>query len=101
MKSRLRILPDGREICRGYQWEKRKRELRERAEGYCEAGAIMVDESTGVMFEPVLNGHGPHWIGEKGETHHVIKRSKQRDDRLKNLRWICHWAHIQIHGRVF
>lgn len=98
MKSRLRILPDGREITSGYQWEKRKKELRERAGGWCEAG----EEFPLLLHEaPLIEGHPNHFIGDDGDPHHVIKRSKARDDRLQNLRWICHAAHQEIHGRVF
>jgi hypothetical protein len=85
-KSRIRILPDQREICTGYQWEKRKRELRERAVGFCEAGQI-------------IPGHESHFIGSFGDAHHIVKRSKARDDRLQNLLWICRAAHIEIDNR--
>ena len=87
MRSRIRVLPDGREKCTGYQWTKRVRELKKRAEGFCEAEAI-------------LDGHPRHYIGDEGDPHHVIKRSKARNDSLKNLLWICRAAHIEIHEKM-
>ena len=84
MKSSLRVLPDGREIAKGYQWTKRVQELKARAGGYCEAEAI-------------LDGHARHFIGDQGDPHHICKRSVERDDRLRNLLWICRSAHLRIH----
>lgn len=88
MKSGIRIQPDGRERCTGYQWEKRVRELKARAQGWCEAGDL-------------IPGHPRHFIGDDGDSHHKLKRSLDRDDRLSNLFWICHSAHIKLHGRIF
>ena len=88
MKSGIRIQPDGREKCTGYQWQKRVRELKARCFCWCEAGEI-------------LPGHASHFLGDTGEPHHIVKRSIARDDRLVNLLYICHSAHIQLHGRVF
>ena len=85
-KSRIRILPEGREICRGYQWEKRKRELRERANGMCEGWTVEAS-------------HASHYIGNFGDAHHKIPRSKGRDDRLSNLAYICRDLHMAIDPR--
>jgi len=88
VKSGIRIQPDGRERCTGYQWKKRVRELKARAQGWCEAEAL-------------IPGHARHFIGEDGDPHHKNLRSLSRDDRLTNLYWICHEAHMQLHGRYF
>jgi hypothetical protein len=85
-KSSLRVLPDGREIAKGYQWTKRVKELRKRAGGCCEAWRI-------------LPGHASHFIGANGDPHHIVKRSISRDDRLENLLWICRQAHWEIHQK--
>jgi hypothetical protein len=95
MKSGIRIQPDGREKCTGYQWTKRVRELKARAEGFCEAGQDLEGA------DALIPGHLHHFIGDDGDPHHIVKRSKSRDDRLSNLLWVCHWAHIQLHGRYF
>ena len=90
MRSRIRVLPDGREICKGYQWEKRKREVKERSGGFCEAHVILGHEK-----------HQTHFIGiHEGDIHHIVKRSKARDDRAENLLWICRSAHIEIHEKM-
>jgi hypothetical protein len=80
MKSSIRVLPDGREICKGYQWCKRVVQLRARSEGYCEGGLM-------------LPGHKAHYIGDEGDPQHITKRSKARDDRLTNLLWVCRSSH--------
>ena len=85
-KSRLRILPDGREIASGYQWEKRKKEVRERARYWCQGHEI-------------VEGHPSHWLGEFGDVHHLIPRSKGRDDRAENLVYICRFLHSEIDKR--
>jgi len=90
MKSRIRILPDQREICTGYQWEKRKRELRERAGGICEAF---------LLPEEIFNVHPVHVLEEIGDAHHLRPRSKGRDDRLENLALICREVHILLDNR--
>jgi 5-methylcytosine-specific restriction endonuclease McrA len=84
-KSRIRIFPDGREKCTGYQWEKRKKEVRERADGICEG--IFVDAK-----------HPVHELIQ-GDVHHLIPRSKGRDDRLSNLVYICRDLHMAIDKR--
>ena len=89
MKSRLKVLPEGREICKGHQWTKRVKELRKRAGDWCEAGE-----------HPLMVGHEAHFIGSEGDPHHVVKRSKTRDDRLSNLLWVCRSAHIEIHEKM-
>lgn len=83
LKSSKRVQPDGREKLTGYQWTKRVRELKARAEGWCEATVIIE--------------HPRHYIGDEGDTHHIVKRSKSRDDRLQNLLWVCRAAHNEIH----
>ena len=35
---------------------------------------------------------------ENLECHHIIHRSKQRDDRLENLKILCHDCHVQEHS---
>jgi hypothetical protein len=100
VKSRLRILPDGREICSGYQWEKRKKELRERAGGMCESYLLpeCQDSTVDGRWQQGLE-HKSHFIGDNGDPHHIVKRSKARDDRLCNLAWICRPLHIAIDNR--
>lgn len=84
-RSKLITYPDGRQRATGYQWTKRVRELKARAEGWCEADAV-------------IPRHTVHFIGDYGDPHHIVKRSERRDDRLENLLWICRAAHNEIHG---
>jgi 5-methylcytosine-specific restriction endonuclease McrA len=72
--SRVKILPDGREIRRGYQYEKRRREVLKR-DGECvRCGSV-----------------------DRLEVHHLCKRSLGRDDRLDALETLCHSCHLGEH----
>jgi 5-methylcytosine-specific restriction endonuclease McrA len=74
-RSRVRLLPDGREIRRGYQYEKRRREVLKRNGYACvRCGAL-----------------------ERLEVHHRCKRSIERDDRMDALETLCFSCHQQEH----
>lgn len=80
-----RVLPDGREILKGDDWIDRVVLLAIRAFQMCQ-GNLFID------------GHGPHeLIG--GDPHHIIPRSKGRDDRLFNLAYVCREAHRLLDRR--
>lgn len=72
------ITPDGREVLYLADWSKRVRELRKRSGGRCE----FVDDK-GVRCRN-RSGRDPH---------HLVKRSKLRDDRLSNLSDRCRQHH--------
>ena len=63
----------GREVLAGEDWAARKFDLWQRANGKCEYFVRCMAEAT--------------------ESHHVIRRSKGRDDRLLNLLALCHYHH--------
>lgn len=67
----------GREVLKGEDWKKRKRELWERCKGKCE----------------YFHGGIAHCFSEAIDAHHVIPRSKGRDDRLENLQALCRFHH--------
>jgi|SRR5580704_8303032 5-methylcytosine-specific restriction endonuclease McrA len=73
--SRVKILPDGREIRRGYQYEKRRREVLKR-DGYecVRCGSV-----------------------DRLEVHHICKRSMERDDRIGALETLCYPCHVGEH----
>jgi len=74
---------DGREVLYGRDWEARKIELHIRSNGWCERFTILHKQ------------HEPNCWKEGEEPHHIIPRSKGRDDRLSNLANLshaCHWA---------
>jgi 5-methylcytosine-specific restriction endonuclease McrA len=73
--SRIRILPDGREIRRGYQYEKRRREVLKRDAWQC-----VRCEST-----------------DRLQVHHRRKRSLHHDDRMENLETLCFPCHRLEH----
>jgi hypothetical protein len=78
--SRVRF--DGSETLVGKDWKKRKQELWNRAGGRCEQ---LVDISlTMIPVRCRTEGHDPH---------HIIPRSKGRDDRLENLQLLCRLHH--------
>lgn len=78
---------DGSEKLIGRDWQKRKHELIRRAVGSCELFAVL-----GKEHHAYCNG-----LGE--EPHHIIPRSKHRDDRLQNLLYLSHWCHSAEDGR--
>lgn len=85
-KPSRRVTKSGGEVLRGAAWRKRVEELRERAEGYCE----------GYLIDRL---HRVHYIGDEGDAHHLLARSKGRDDSLSNLAYICRRLHIALDWR--
>lgn len=74
-----RTFPDGREKLSRGDWARRKHELWMRCGARCE-------------FVSATRGR---CTKDAQHAHHIIKRSKQRDDRLSNLMGLCsehHWA---------
>jgi len=76
LDKRSYMTMDSREILYGDDWKARKLDLWDRAKGKCEYFIRCTAEGT--------------------EPHHVIRRSKGRDDRLKNLVLLCHYHHALI-----
>jgi hypothetical protein len=81
------VFKDGRERLVGLDWEARKRELWARSGGRCEMSAML-----GRM-------HVAGCSGLSEEPHHVIARSKQRDDRMSNLAGLSHFCHDSLDPR--
>jgi len=88
---RSKVRPDGSEILYGKDWSRRKQELWDRAQGRCE------------QFVPVNFGQvtirEEQCRSEAHDPHHLIKRSKKRDDRLANLRALCRLHHDLLDSR--
>lgn len=64
-----------------YHWKKRRRELFDRASGRC--------ERCRVVFYTLSDLH----------AHHMVKRSKHRDDSLANLLALCFKCHGMEHNQ--
>jgi hypothetical protein len=77
------VFKDGREFLVGLDWKKRKIDLRIRCHERCE----------------YRNSDGVRCRNEAADPHHVIPRSKQRDDRLSNLQALCRYHHEQMDER--
>lgn len=84
-KSKVRF--DGTEILVGKDWTKRKQELWNRAGGRCEK---RVFRAHGLEHFERCRSEGHH-------PHHIIHRSKQRNDDLKNLVLLCSLHHSLEH----
>jgi hypothetical protein len=87
------VAPDGREVLYGGDWALRLQELRERCGGRCEH---VVDKGIDSFTEAAIE---IRCKSEAQDPHHVIPRSKKRDDRLGNLLAICRRHHILLDER--
>jgi hypothetical protein len=87
--DRIRTLRDGREICSGTSWQRRKLEVYERDEHRCQwpIGAGICG-----LFLPLMEAIN--------NCDHIERRGLgggKRDDRLENLRLLCEWHHRLRH----
>jgi len=88
---------DGREVLTGEAWERRRQECFERERGMCEdcgdfAPLHDVHGAADGVYLPVLT--------KAGHAHHRRLRGMggaHRDDRLANLKWLCHECHDETH----
>lgn len=78
-----RVYLDGREKLGGYDWKKRKGEVAKRSGGQCE----------------YINSDGVRCPSRGHDAHHVVPRSKGRDDRLENLAHLCRFHHDLVDKR--
>lgn len=85
--GKSKVFFDGREKLEGKDWVKRKKELWLRADGKCE-----------YMLQ-MLGYYMVKCLATADDPHHIVKRSKQRDDRLKNLQALCRYHHRLIDKR--
>ncbi len=92
------VRADGSEVLHGKDWTKRKKELWVRCGGRCEQ--IVVN---GVSIRYLSDRN---WIPQKErcrseahDPHHIIPRSKRRDDRLSNLMALCRLHHELLDKR--
>ena len=84
-KSYVRL--DHSEVLYGLDWRRRKKQLWDRCAGHCE------------MFTMMKRSHAAFCYGNAEEPHHIIPRSKRRDDRLQNLAALSHACHRAIDER--
>lgn len=77
--GKSKVFFDGREVLKGKDWKNRKLELWQRAGGRCER---IVDLVNGVRCRSQVD-----------DPHHLVKRSRGRDDRLSNLQGLCRLHH--------
>jgi hypothetical protein len=83
--KRSYVAPDGREVLYGVDWKARSKECIER-DGHC-----MKKVSAGCI------GYIRCYENANLAAHHIIHRSKLRDDRLENLTTRCLAHHKQEH----
>jgi hypothetical protein len=86
---------DGREKLYGEDWTKRKEELFNACGGRCQQ--IDPCPSFGVVDKRCTT-----WFAniKQMDAHHVQKRSKNRDDRMRNLLALCRYHHRKLDPRV-
>lgn len=86
------VRPDGTEVLKGEDWKRRKLELWARCGGRCEKQSPWkVWPWSGPAME--------RCTADADDPHHVILRSKGRDDRLENLLALCRNCHRQLDRR--
>ena len=79
LDARSYMTLDGREILYGEDWRARKFDLWQRCGGKCE--------------------YFVRCTAEAADAHHIIPRSKGRDDALANLQALCRYHHNLIDRR--
>lgn len=91
--SKSIVWMDGREKLVQEDWDRRKLELFELCGKRCQhidyGGHVRTDPRCRVTFATV----------DEMDPHHVRKRSKSRDDRLKNLLALCRYHHRLLDPR--
>ena len=87
------VFKDGRERLVGLDWRNRVAELRVRCGGRCEYVEYIYN-SLGLR-----KIRGTRCSREAADPHHVIPRSKGRDDRLSNLQALCRYHHDLLDSR--
>jgi hypothetical protein len=85
-KSKVRF--DGSEVLHGSDWKRRKEELWARCEGRCER--IVGVSNDGHYLLPI------RCQASADDPHHIVPRSKGRDDRLSNLEALCRRHHEML-----
>lgn len=85
----------GRERLVGLDWRNRKEELFKRCGGRCEQITWMRDTPSGPRF----TGCYARCASSADDAHHIIPRSKGRDDRLANLQALCRYHHDLLDPR--
>jgi hypothetical protein len=89
--SRSFVFKDGREQLAGYDWNQRKKELRDRSKGRCEMHVKAGSQESGITIARCQ--------AAADDPHHIIPRSKGRDDRLSNLMALCRYHHNLLDER--
>ena len=86
---------DGSEVLHRKDWQFRVAELWQRCRGVCEQSCaeILYQNAAGVISREV------RCRVPAQEPHHIIRRSKARDDRLQNLQALCHFHHSLLDRR--
>jgi 5-methylcytosine-specific restriction endonuclease McrA len=91
--GKSKVFFDGREKLAGKDWQLRKLELWNRAAHRCEKWIVTwPDVRIGLACTIRCHHDGLH-------PHHVIHRSKERDDRLANLLLLCFECHAKEHEK--
>jgi len=84
---RTKVYPDGREVLFGADWKRRKLELWVRCAHRCEQW-VESHPDIRVSLSCTVRCHN-----DAHDPHHIIPRSKGRDDRLSNLVALCRLHH--------
>lgn len=94
---RTRVYFDGRERLYGKDWTKRKLEIWERGGGRCEriVGQHVIAKNG---YSSITN-EDVRCKSEMNDPHHIVARSKKRDDRASNLIGLCRMHHDLLDRR--
>ena len=87
--KRSYIHASGRWVLYGLDWQRQVKQLAKRCKGQCEY-LIPVDFENLCWERCLRQAHDPH---------HIIQRSKGRDDRLDNLQALCRHHHNMMDRR--
>jgi hypothetical protein len=90
------VRPDGSEVLKGLDWRRRKVELWKRTNGHCQWVTSVKERDPATGEERILEFP---CLSQMSDAHHIVPRSKRRDDRLTNLHGICRYHHMKLDHR--
>lgn len=98
LDKRSYVRNDATEVLYGVDWKIRVSELWNRCGGRCEK-VIIEMQPVARRGRIAVDSTAERCRSEAADPHHIVKRSKYRDDRLSNLQALCRMHHELLDNR--